>query len=78
MAKTKLLKDNSYSLDYNAAEDYELWSRLVPKTKFHNIPKSLLLYRWHGQNMSLKQSEIQVFKTKEIQLNQLQRLGYRR
>ena len=75
MARTELLKNNLYSLEYNAAEDYELWARLVLKTKFYNLPKVLLLYRWHGQNMSLKQSEAQLSKAKEIQINQLQRLG---
>ncbi len=75
MARAKLLKENEYDLNYNAAEDYELWSRLVLKTKFHNLPKVHLLYRWHGQNMSLKQSANQLIKAKEIQFNQLQRIG---
>lgn len=34
-----------YDENYNKAEDYELWTRLIFKTKFANIPQALLNYR---------------------------------
>ena len=42
-----LFYDNSY-----AAEDYELWTRAVHLTGFHNIPEILGEYRWNGQNIT--------------------------
>ncbi len=31
-------------------EDYDLWSRALPKLRFANIPEPLLQYRLHGSN----------------------------
>ena len=42
----------------NVAEDYELWCRIIDKFKFANIPKVLLLYRVHNEQIgSAKKSE---------------------
>lgn len=41
-----------YPVDFKSAEDYAFWLSLVDKTKFANIQKNLLRYRWHEQNMS--------------------------
>jgi glycosyltransferase involved in cell wall biosynthesis len=35
-----------YAEDFRVAEDYELFSRLITKTRFANIPQALLDYRW--------------------------------
>ena len=57
------------------AEDYSLWSQLIANTKFHNIPESLLFYRWHSNNMS--QTKIENLDTSEfsIKAKQLEHLG---
>ncbi|MDC8000065.1 glycosyltransferase family 2 protein [Aequorivita todarodis] len=57
------------------AEDYSLWSQLIANTKFHNIPESLLFYRWHSDNMS--QTKIENLETSEfsIKAKQLENLG---
>mgnify|MGYP003345369411 FL=1 len=39
-----------YDEDQPCDEDYELWGRLLLKTKAANIDSSLLRYRVHGQN----------------------------
>ena len=39
-----------YSDDFNKAEDYELWTRLLVKTKFANYPKVLLKYRLYPEH----------------------------
>lgn len=75
MAKTQLLKLNPYNKDFYPAEDFDLWARLVPITKFHNIPEVLLAYRWHGDNISVTQRKAQESNTKKVQLFQLERLG---
>lgn len=33
-------------------EDYELWTRMIIEHKFANVPKVLLEYRVHGENLS--------------------------
>ncbi|TAF63060.1 MAG: glycosyltransferase family 2 protein [Cytophagales bacterium] len=75
LAKASLLKNNPYDQYFYPAEDYELWSRLVPITKFHNIPKVLLLYRWHDTNISKEKENIQTEKTTQIKEKQFRRLG---
>lgn len=37
-----------YDEKYPAGQDYELWSRLIWKNQFHNIPKVLFRYRIHN------------------------------
>ena len=35
------------------AEDYMLWMKLMPHTRFHNLQEVLLDYRWHEGNTSV-------------------------
>ena len=35
------------------AEDYMLWLKLLPHTRFHNLQEVLLDYRWHEGNTSV-------------------------
>ncbi len=75
MAKTSLFKNNLYDQDFYPAEDYELWARLIPITKFHNIQESLLLYRSHEANISKNKSETQQNNGFTAQIKQLTQLG---
>ena len=48
---------DKYNIQYNKqeyaiAEDYALWCRLIPYTKFYNLKDPLFLYRDHAQNTS--------------------------
>ena len=45
-----------YENEFTPAEDYALWCRLIPFTKFHNIPEVLFHYRVHTTNTSKVQS----------------------
>lgn len=45
-----------YEEEFSPAEDYALWCRLSPYTKFHNLPDILLHYRNHEQNTSKTQN----------------------
>lgn len=73
MAKTSLLKNNKYDQSFYPADDYELWARLIPLTKLHNIPESLLLYRLHETNISREKTDIQQEIGRKIQLLQFER-----
>ena len=41
-----------YEGDCSPVEDYMLWMRLVPRTRFHVIQEPLIDYRWHAGNTS--------------------------
>ncbi|RSK40700.1 glycosyltransferase family 2 protein [Mangrovimonas spongiae] len=74
MFRKSVLGDLQFEHQYVPAEDYGLWSQLIAKTKFHNIPESLLRYRWHPGNISqtkkdnLIKSEILIKKRQLIHL----------
>ena len=59
MIRKSVLTDNGirYEEYFSPAEDYGLWCRLLPVTKFHNIPEVLFEYRDHAENTSLTQAE---------------------
>ncbi len=75
MARTALLKKNKYDQNFYPAEDYELWTRLIAKTSFHNLPEVLLLYRWHGANISATKSHAQQANGLKSQINLLTVIG---
>lgn len=41
-----------YNETLRSAEDYDLWRRLLPLTRFANLSESLVWYRMHGSNLS--------------------------
>lgn len=60
MARASLLKENPYDPAAPHAEDYELWCRLAMKgATFANVVQPLLLYRRHGQQVSLRHRDEQ-------------------
>ena len=54
MIRKSVLTDNNirYEEEFSPSEDYALWCRLIPYTKFYNIKDPLFLYRDHAQNTS--------------------------
>lgn len=50
----------SYNPEYAEAEDYELWLRVAEKTKLHNLPEYLLLYRVHSESITALNREAQL------------------
>lgn len=61
MFRAKIIKvlPSPYSEDFHCAEDYELWTRLILKTKFANIDETLLKYRTHDGQISQNRLSIQ-------------------
>lgn len=59
MIRKKVLFDNNirYEEEFSPSEDYALWCRLIPVTKFHNLDEILFHYRDHAENTSHLQSE---------------------
>ena len=58
MILASVLRDNGirYEPQFSPAEDYALWCRLIPHTRFHNLEDRLLNYRWHADNASITQA----------------------
>lgn len=57
MIRKSILTENNirYEERFSPSEDYALWCRLIPFTKFHNINEVLFHYRDHAENTSHKQ-----------------------
>lgn len=68
MVRASVLKKNNirYEEKFTPAEDYSLWCRLIGKTKFYNIQKVLMHYRWHGNNTSILQDDKRLAAVKKI------------
>lgn len=74
MARTKSIKTYEYNKSFNPMEDYQLWSQMIYKHKFHNIQESLLDYRWHENNISKTANVNREKLHKKIRFNQLENL----
>jgi glycosyltransferase involved in cell wall biosynthesis len=57
--KDLVLSIGGYNEERKAGQDYDLWTRLAPKTKFANLPGTLVFLRWHQENISVKSAEKQ-------------------
>lgn len=75
MLRKESLNGLRFENEFVPVEDYDLWSRLLPKTKFHNIPESLLQYRLHPNNISKTKIENVNRSVKKVKINQLGGFG---
>lgn len=68
MMKKSFIEKNNYRYNENDkhAEDYGLWLSMMDKTEFAIIPEVLLDYRWHENNISIVQSEVQISTTTRL------------
>ncbi len=67
MFDTKLIKDvGGYDESIPYAQDYELWLRCMPNTKFHNL-QEILCYRSLGQGISARKQKQQMWQGIQIQ-----------
>ena len=64
-----------YSKKFIHAEEYYLWTQLILKSKFANLPNNLLKYRVHDSQISITNNQIQLTNSYEIQYLYLQSLG---
>lgn len=64
-----------YNKQFEPAEDYELWTRMMMLGKMHNIPEVLLQYRTHEQQISNAKRELQRNNQLRARLALLQQLS---
>ena len=58
MVRRSLLEQTGicYEERFSPSEDYALWCRLIPHTRFHNLPEVLFKYRLYEGNTSKSQA----------------------
>lgn len=64
-----------YRTDFQAAQDYELWSRVIDVVRFANLQEVLLKYRTHKDQVCHYRKETQLAFSRSVRLEQLGRLG---
>lgn len=69
MIRKSLFKNVRYEIEFSPCEDHRLWCQLIGKTKFYNIQKVLVKYRWHDNNTSKLQEQKMGTVTKALQLD---------
>ncbi len=74
MIRASLLKRFSYDESHRAAQDYELWSRLIWKSRFQNISEPLLKYRVHKNQVTKVSKNSQCSSANYARLNMLSKL----
>lgn len=75
MLRKSVLKDFKFDNEYVPVEDYDLWSRLLVQTQFHNLPESLLNYRQHDSNISKTKIDNVNRSIRKVKINQLANFG---
>lgn len=60
MFKRQVLVDNKYDKNFEPAEDYDLWTKLIFKMKMFNLDEVLLNYRVHANQISNYKQEMQL------------------
>ena len=69
-----------FSIDYDIlkepAEDYDMWVRLLPIGKLHNLQEVLLKYRIHTKSVSRRRNDAQEKSTIETKIQLLNHLDF--
>jgi glycosyltransferase involved in cell wall biosynthesis len=78
MIRKNILVDNQFKYSETAkhVEDYDLWTKLVLKTDFENLPDVLLKYRDHVNQVSHANNDTQLKNSNTIRENYLKCLGF--
>ena len=64
-----------YNPEFRQSQDYELWTKLAPYTRFANIPEPLLLRRSHSAQTSTRHRTEQETRARQVRLLNIDRLG---
>jgi len=72
--RSELLKVHLYDPRFVVAQDYELWARLLDKTKFANVPIIMIYRLEHGENLTNKKTILKNDVT-EVQRRLLSKIG---
>jgi glycosyltransferase involved in cell wall biosynthesis len=74
--KTSLIMEvGKYDENILYGQDYDLWLRCVPKTKFYNLP-DFLCYRLTGQGISVEKQRSQMWQSIKTQMKYIRKYHY--
>jgi len=59
LVRTTAFSHYRYASDFPAAEDYELWTRMIATCRFANLPEPLVFYRRHAGQITTTQAKAQ-------------------
>lgn len=80
MIRMESLRQNDFTYSnhylYPPMEDYDLWLRLLPHTRFANLPEVLVKKRWHKDSMSVVYSSQAWHKLDDFFTEHLPALGF--
>jgi hypothetical protein len=68
--------DPVFNPGYHHSEDYELWSKLILRTKFSALHRLLFRYRIHASQVTQKHSEQQQLSANTVRKELLTKLGF--
>lgn len=74
MRRELLLSVAGYEPSRQTSEDPELWTRLMWRTRFANLPERLLLYRWHDAQIHRSSDAALAAQVWEVRERLLKRL----
>lgn len=76
LARTSvILGAGGYNTDYEWTEDYDLWLRLLPQSRFARLRERLYALRLHGGRVSVERRTEQLRKTIRAKLEFLRRIA---
>jgi glycosyltransferase involved in cell wall biosynthesis len=76
MLRREALPAVRYRAEYNPAEDYDLWVRMLQSGyNAYNLQEILTRYRLHAANISKTQKDVQAASENKTRMNQLFQLG---
>lgn len=75
LIRKEIIFNNQYNPDYRYSQDYELWSRIQHLTKFHNLQKNLVAYRYHKKQVSSTNNLEQKTFALKISSSLLEKIG---
>lgn len=76
MGRLSIFKEfNGYNPEYEMAEDYDLWLRVMEKYKIANIPEYLYTYRIHENSVTNKNEDCMVKRANEARYAAIKRRG---
>jgi len=76
MIKSFILRKAKLNPNLKFGEDYEFWSRICWMGEMYNIPKPLLLYRTHRNQLSGRHKQQQLKMDVDIRLSLFKKLNY--
>lgn len=74
MIKTEAIRAFEYNESFRLAQDYELWSRMLPRHQFMNLQEPLTLYRQHTGQVGQAQINRQTAARLAVQQRLLENL----